>query len=173
MWMEARVHCAFKAGAVSDSDANNADWLQFSVMIFGNTVFFVLWYVRAQKLCESRGGRPGLPPLSLIVRKPVSVDVKQHWTWTLCAQAAVSAVFGCLRQCAVVKKTVGAAVGVWASVRAAGVKGYWVTAVRVTVRVTGGVAVKQPRTVFEWIWNFCVFDIMYWTHRNLRGLFLD
>ena len=48
-----------------------------------------------------------------------------------------------------VKKTVGAAVGVWASVRAAGVKGYWVTAVRVTVRVTGGVAVKQPRTVFE------------------------
>ena len=61
----------------------------------------------------------------------------------------MSAVFGCLRQCAVVKKTVGAAVGVWASVRAAGVKGYWVTAVRVTVRVTGGVAVKQPRTVFE------------------------
>ena len=33
--------------------------------------------VRVQELCESRGGRPGLPvPTSLMV----SVDVKQHWT---------------------------------------------------------------------------------------------
>ena len=31
---------------------------------------------RAQELCESRGGRPGLP----VPNKPtVSVDVKQHW----------------------------------------------------------------------------------------------
>ena len=37
------------------------------------------WVVRAQELCESRGGRPGLP----VPNKPtVSVDVKQHWTKT-------------------------------------------------------------------------------------------
>ena len=32
---------------------------------------------RVQELCESRGGRPGLPVLISLV---VSVDVKQHWT---------------------------------------------------------------------------------------------
>ena len=32
---------------------------------------------RAQELCESRGGHPGLSSLYLIV----SVDVKQHWSW--------------------------------------------------------------------------------------------
>ena len=32
---------------------------------------------RAQELCKSRGGRPGLPALIVLV---VSVDVKQHWT---------------------------------------------------------------------------------------------
>ena len=32
---------------------------------------------RGQELCESRGGRPGLPSLILLM---VSVDVKQHWT---------------------------------------------------------------------------------------------
>ena len=31
--------------------------------------------VRAQELCESRGGRPGLPVLTSLM---VSVDVKQH-----------------------------------------------------------------------------------------------
>ena len=33
--------------------------------------------LRAQKLCESRGGRPGLPSL---ISLTVSVDVKQHST---------------------------------------------------------------------------------------------
>ena len=32
---------------------------------------------RVQKLCESRGGRPGL---SVLTSLPVSVDVKRHWT---------------------------------------------------------------------------------------------
>ena len=32
---------------------------------------------RVQELCESRGGRPGLPVLMSLL---VSVDVKQHWT---------------------------------------------------------------------------------------------
>ena len=37
--------------------------------------------VRAQELCESRGGRPGLP----VPNKPtVSADVKQHSTSKLC-----------------------------------------------------------------------------------------
>ena len=31
--------------------------------------------VRAQEVCESRGGRPGLPSLIVLL---VSVDVKQH-----------------------------------------------------------------------------------------------
>ena len=38
------------------------------------------WHVlpiRAQELCESRGGRPGL---SILMSLTVSVDVKQHWT---------------------------------------------------------------------------------------------
>ena len=34
---------------------------------------------RAQELCESRGGRPGLPSLISLM---VSVDVKQHSTTT-------------------------------------------------------------------------------------------
>ena len=39
-----------------------------------------LWIFRAQKLCESRDGRPGFPPIS---NKPtVSVDVRQHSIWT-------------------------------------------------------------------------------------------
>ena len=33
-------------------------------------------YCRAQELCESRGGRPGLPAPYLL--RTVSVDVKQH-----------------------------------------------------------------------------------------------
>ena len=32
--------------------------------------------IRDQKLCERRGGRPGLPSLIVLM---VSVDVKQHW----------------------------------------------------------------------------------------------
>ena len=36
--------------------------------------------VRAQKLCESQGGRPGLPVLI------VSMGVKQLWTWTFVTQ---------------------------------------------------------------------------------------
>ena len=32
---------------------------------------------RVQELCESRGGRPGLPVLMSLT---VSVDIKQHWT---------------------------------------------------------------------------------------------
>ena len=36
-----------------------------------------VYTIRAQELCESRGGHPGP---SLIVPM-VSVDVKQHWTW--------------------------------------------------------------------------------------------
>ena len=32
-------------------------------------------YLRVQELCESRGGRPGLPVLMSLT---VSVDVKQH-----------------------------------------------------------------------------------------------
>ena len=35
---------------------------------------------RAQELCESRGGRPGLP--SLLNKPTVSVDVKQHFNKT-------------------------------------------------------------------------------------------
>ena len=34
-------------------------------------------YLRAQELCESRGGRPGLPVLMSLM---VPVDVKQRWT---------------------------------------------------------------------------------------------
>ena len=34
-------------------------------------------WCRVQELCESRGGRPGLPVLMSLT---VSVDVKQHWT---------------------------------------------------------------------------------------------
>ena len=37
----------------------------------------VLLYLRAQKLCESRGGRPGLPS---VISLMVYVDVKQHST---------------------------------------------------------------------------------------------
>ena len=33
--------------------------------------------VSVQELCESRGGRPGLPVLMNLM---VSVDVKEHWT---------------------------------------------------------------------------------------------
>ena len=33
------------------------------------------WLARVQELCESRGGRPGLPVLMSLT---VSVDVKQH-----------------------------------------------------------------------------------------------
>ena len=40
---------------------------------FGNTD-------NAQELCESRGGRPGL---SSLISLTVSVDVKQHWIWSL------------------------------------------------------------------------------------------
>ena len=36
---------------------------------------------RAQELCESRGGRPGLPSLISLM---VSVDVKQHSTTPPC-----------------------------------------------------------------------------------------
>ena len=36
--------------------------------------------LRAQELCESRGGRPGLP--SLNDKPTVSVDVKQHFNQT-------------------------------------------------------------------------------------------
>ena len=44
-----------------------------------NDVLWLAW-IRSQELCESRGGRPGLPSL----KKPtVSVDVKQHSTWAL------------------------------------------------------------------------------------------
>ena len=32
---------------------------------------------RGHELCESRGGRPELPSLTVLM---VSVDVKQHWT---------------------------------------------------------------------------------------------
>ena len=32
-------------------------------------------HVRGQELCESRGGRPGLPSLRVLM---VSVDIKQH-----------------------------------------------------------------------------------------------
>ena len=40
-------------------------------------MFTLLTAVIAQELCESRGGRPGLP----VLNKPtVSVDVKQHST---------------------------------------------------------------------------------------------
>ena len=39
--------------------------------------------VRAQELCESRGGRPGLP----VPNKPtVSVDVKQHFNQQMMGQ---------------------------------------------------------------------------------------
>ena len=37
--------------------------------------------VRAQELCESRGGRPGFP--SLINKPTVSVDLKQHFNEAL------------------------------------------------------------------------------------------
>ena len=34
-----------------------------------------VWVYIVQELCESRGGRPGLPVLTILM---VSVDVKQH-----------------------------------------------------------------------------------------------
>ena len=37
---------------------------------------------QAQELCESRGGRPGLPSL---ISRTVSVDVKQHSAKSYCA----------------------------------------------------------------------------------------
>ena len=37
----------------------------------------VIFKIRVQGLCESRGGHPGLPVLMSLM---VSVDVKQHWT---------------------------------------------------------------------------------------------
>ena len=44
----------------------------------GSPLILISWRVhnRVQGLCESRGGRPGLPVLMSLV---VSVDVKQHW----------------------------------------------------------------------------------------------
>ena len=44
--------------------------------------------VRAQELCESRGGRPGLPSLISLM---VSGDVKQHGNSAECHQAGQSA----------------------------------------------------------------------------------
>ena len=43
-------------------------------------------FIRAQELCESRGGRPGLPVLMSLM---VSVDVKQHFNQLLAALASV------------------------------------------------------------------------------------
>ena len=44
------------------------------------------WFCgRAQELCESRRGRPGLPPL--INKHTVSVDVKQHSTGSVGSSA--------------------------------------------------------------------------------------
>ena len=43
--------------------------MTFSLMADG-------WRPRAQELCESRGGRPGLPDPN---KPTVSVDVKQHF----------------------------------------------------------------------------------------------
>ena len=40
-----------------------------------NNTCTVEWRHRVQELCESRGGRPGLPVLMSLT---VSVDVKQH-----------------------------------------------------------------------------------------------
>ena len=42
---------------------------------------------RAQELCESRGGRPGLPSL---IKPTVSVDVKQHSTKARVVSAAAT-----------------------------------------------------------------------------------
>ena len=39
------------------------------------------WLLRAQKLCEGRGGRPGLPSL---IRLRFFVDVKQHFNKSNC-----------------------------------------------------------------------------------------
>ena len=41
-------------------------------------LYFIRAGLRAQELCESQGGRPGLP--SLTTEPMVSVDVKQHFT---------------------------------------------------------------------------------------------
>ena len=57
----------------AEIDPHPPFWL--SVTLYDRLPFFP--FPRAQELCESRGGRPGLPFLTLLT---VSVDVKQHWT---------------------------------------------------------------------------------------------
>ena len=49
------------------------DILCLTTAITGNAVGLI--DIKAQELCESRGGRPGLPVLMSLT---VSVDVKQH-----------------------------------------------------------------------------------------------
>ena len=46
-------------------------YIDIYIEVYGVTVL----YSRVQELCESRGGRPGLPVLMSLM---VSVDVKQH-----------------------------------------------------------------------------------------------
>ena len=47
-----------------------------------NTLPTVRVGFRAQELCESQGGRHGLPVLNTVIVFMVSVDIKQHWTET-------------------------------------------------------------------------------------------
>ena len=36
------------------------------------------WILKAQELCESRGGRPGIPVPNTVIFRTISVDIKQH-----------------------------------------------------------------------------------------------
>ena len=52
---------------------------------FYNHLHCLCYHMRAQELCESRGGRPGLSVLTSLM---ISVDVMQQWTvlrhWSQC-----------------------------------------------------------------------------------------
>ena len=60
----------------------DTDWTPHSTTLSASISKFsklasIVADVRVQELCESRGGRPGLPVLMSL---KVSVDAKQHWT---------------------------------------------------------------------------------------------
>ena len=56
--------------------ATTSFFLFFSIIHFRKITIFLKPHFRAQELCESRGGRPGLHVPNLTF----SVDVKEHWT---------------------------------------------------------------------------------------------
>ena len=62
-------------------------------------------FFRAQELCETRSGRPGLPVLNTIIVLRVSVYVRLHYTYcvvvsNVCAFHALAVLFGLASLCA-------------------------------------------------------------------------